>query len=104
MNGDLNLGFTHNQEWLAAEANAQIRAAVGAAAPFFLYFTPTMPHGPNAFAALNQPDTLTPAGTLDDSPASGFNKSRATIRTEASAFASAFASAERSAERANKVQ
>ena len=90
-----DVAFTHNQEWLAAEANAQIRAAVGATMPFFVYFTPTMPHGPNAFAALNENDTLTPSGTLANSPVSGFEKSRATIRSEANSFGSA--------QRANKA-
>ena len=45
-----------------------------------------MPHGPNAYAALNEADTLTPSGTLATSPESGFAKSRATMRTEANAF------------------
>ena len=55
----------HHPEWMAAEACAFVRRAVGAGRRFFLYFAPTLPHAP-----FSLPDSLlanvsiTPAGIL----------------------------------------
>lgn len=78
LSGDLQFG--HNLEWMAAEANAAITSAVAAAAPFFLYFTPTAPHAPSVYNSLMEfTDRDTPAGVLATSPDSGFAMNRTEI-------------------------
>ena len=77
MDGDTSLGFSHNHEWLTAEANAAMEAAVDAEESFFLYFTPTAPHSPNVYDSLTAfADTATPNGTVSTLD-SGFALTRA---------------------------
>ena len=68
--GVAELGFTHNMEWLTANANAAIKdAVINESAPFFLYFTPTSPHVPSIIQALTDFRLIdTPAGILDTDP------------------------------------
>jgi len=68
--GVTELGFTHNMEWLTANANAAIKdAVINGSSPFFLYFTPTSPHVPSTIQALTDFRLIdTPAGTLDADP------------------------------------
>jgi arylsulfatase A-like enzyme len=72
--------FSHNLEWVVAEANARVDTAVAADEPFFLYVAPTNPHPPSNEAALtNFTMTDTPAGKLDGAPISGMPPRQAVI-------------------------
>ena len=64
--------FSHNLEWLAAEARRFISHSVEDEEPFFLYFAPTTPHLPDNYEAMTEYSVrATPAGWLDDDPESG---------------------------------
>ena len=81
-NLDTSLAFSHNHEWLTAEANAGMEASVTAGSPFFLYFTPTAPHTPDVYDSLTAFTLLdTPGGTLASPPDSNFAMTRAEIQS-----------------------
>lgn len=72
--------FTHNMEWVTAEANTAVTSAVQANENFFLYFAPTIPHGPSVLDALTDGNILaTPSGTLSEIPNHGMAHSREEI-------------------------
>eukprot|EP00038_Savillea_parva_P001146 m.101788 g.101788 ORF g.101788 m.101788 type:complete len:930 (+) comp10408_c0_seq1:140-2929(+) len=74
--------ISHNPEWCTAQANDAMSRVIDLNENFFLYFTPTLPHSPDAFVALkNFSDRVTPAGVLEASPISGFTLSRRDIIT-----------------------
>ena len=82
LGGSEDLGFSHNLEWMAAEANAVIDSAVAEGQPFFLYFTPTAPHSAGAvLSAMSDFGTnVTPAGVLASAPEPGMMHTREEIR------------------------
>jgi len=74
------LGFSHNLEWNVELSRTAIREAHAAGDNFFLYFAPTMPHGPSVLGSLTMTDGIlkTPKEALSTPPASGM-MSRADI-------------------------
>merc|ERR1719272_600911 len=80
MNNNAALPFSHNQEWVTAEALAFVRGA----SPWFLYMNPTAPHSPSVQEALeNYNLTATPQGTLASPPDAGTTPSRADLWSRA---------------------
>ncbi len=72
-------GFSHNQEWVTAEALTFVRGA----SPWFLYMNPTAPHSPGIKEALDLDLTATPQGTLASAPAAGATPTRADLWSRA---------------------
>ena len=54
--------FSHNVEWLVAEALTVMKSAIDASTPFFLYFNPTPPHGSDAKNSLQDTSSSTGLG------------------------------------------
>ncbi|KAJ1454416.1 alkaline-phosphatase-like protein [Pelagophyceae sp. CCMP2097] len=78
------LGFSHNPEWVTANALSFIGQEES---PFFLFMNPTCPHLPLAEEALDDISILaTPAGTLSETPLSGM-PTRAEMTMRASGYA-----------------
>ena len=95
---DGGLAYSHNLDWCTAAANAAIVEAVAggstATTPFFLFFTPTVPHTPSCYEALTlYNSSSTPAGLLDTPPDPGFAMSRAEIVQHADDWAATMAAA-----------
>ena len=72
-------GFSHNQEWVTAEALTFVRGA----SPWFLYMNPTAPHSPGIKEALDLDLTATPKGTLASTPNAGATPTRADLWSRA---------------------
>ena len=98
---DGGLAYSHNLDWCTASANAAIVEAVAGgsgpiatATPFFLFFTPTVPHTPSCYEALSlYNSSSTPAGLLDTPPDPGFAMSRVEIVQHADDWAAAMSAA-----------
>jgi hypothetical protein len=67
------LPFAHNAEWLVAESNTAVNAALDAGNRFFAYVATTQPHAPFFDSAFlnNFELTDTPKGNLTAAPVSG---------------------------------
>lgn len=78
MNDDLDLPFSHNNEWMTAESIKAMNTAIDTNKSFYLYFTPTAPHTPRMEPALNLSLRATPSGMLTEDPMS-FMPSRETV-------------------------
>ena len=63
--------WSHNLEWVTAEARKFISEANSDGRPFFLHYAATTPHGPDVYQAMEQFSPLeTPEGTLSEMPES----------------------------------
>ena len=61
--------WSHNLEWVTAEARKFISEANSDGRPFFLHYAATTPHAPDVYQAMEQFSPLeTPEGTLSEMP------------------------------------
>ena len=80
---DGEISWSHNHEWVVASALESVGEAVEAEKPFFLYMTPTGPHGPDTEEALFEySPRATPSGMLAADPVT-------TMRSRADLWAAA---------------
>jgi arylsulfatase A-like enzyme len=75
--------WSHNLEWMTANAVDFIDSAINEDKPFFMYFAPPVPHSPDILDALELNLTQTPEGILDEAPVSGM-PNRSSLFTRAS--------------------
>jgi len=75
-------GWSHNNEWTAAESINAVQASINAEQDFFLYYAPTGPHSPGNEDALDITMTTTPNGSQPSALTSGM-KGRDTVKARA---------------------
>jgi len=84
----LSVGWTHNNELVAAEARRLLRQCASTSTPCFLHVNPTTPHSPSVMDALTTgASTAAPEGTVASPDADSGMPTRANVISRADAVA-----------------